>query len=61
MIQGRPEMCLEKGNQRGGIRPELARAVASALSDGPRHHLSGHELAAGFHPRGDVKWDQSPV
>jgi hypothetical protein len=55
MIQGTSRDVLENGNQRGGIRPERARAVASALSHGPRHHLPGHEPAAGFRPRGEVK------
>jgi hypothetical protein len=43
MIQGTSRDVLENGNQRGGIRPERARAVAGALSDGPRRYLAGHE------------------
>jgi hypothetical protein len=53
MIQGASR--LENGNQRGRIHPERARAVASALSDRPRHHQPGHEPAAGFRPRGEAK------
>ena len=37
MLQGTSRDVLENGNQRGGIGPERARAVAGALSDGPRH------------------------
>lgn len=55
MIQGASRDVLENGNQRGRIRPERARAVASALSDRRRHHLPGHEPAAGFRPRGEAK------
>jgi hypothetical protein len=55
MIQGRSRDVPENGNQRGRIRPERARAVAGALSDGPRHHLPGDEPAAGFRPRGEVQ------
>jgi len=55
MIQGTSRDVLENGNQRAGIRPERARAFAGALSDGPLHHLAGHEPAAGFRPRGEVK------
>jgi hypothetical protein len=55
MIQDTSQDVLENGNQLGGIRPERARAVTGALSDGPRHHLPGHEPAAGFRPMGEVK------
>jgi hypothetical protein len=48
MIQGTSRDVLENGNQRGRIRLERATAVAGALLDGPRHHLPGHEPAAGF-------------
>jgi hypothetical protein len=51
MIQGTSRDVLENGNERGGIPPERARAIASASSDRPRHHLPGHEPAAGFRPR----------
>ena len=55
MIQGASRDVLENANQRGRIRPERAKAVASALSDRPRHHLPGHGPAAGFRPRGEAK------
>ena len=55
IIRGTSRDVLENGNQHGGIRPERVRDVAGALSDNPRHHLPGHQPAAGFRPRGQVK------
>jgi hypothetical protein len=55
MLQGTSRDVPEKGKLRGGIGRERVRAVAGALSDGPRHHLPGHDPAAGFRPRGEVK------
>jgi len=41
MFQGTSRDVLENENQRGGICLERARAVAGALSGGPRHPLQG--------------------